>query len=73
MDDLQYGKRNKRGDWAPSAPSQTAPLFVFPPQPLAFLKWLPGYFLPYNLLFAILTLIWWRWVLPDVETMKTFG
>jgi len=72
MDDLQYGKRNKRGDWAPSTPVGTAPLFVLPPQPLAFLKWLPGYFLPYNLLFAILTLVWWRWVLPDVETMKTF-
>jgi sterol desaturase/sphingolipid hydroxylase (fatty acid hydroxylase superfamily) len=72
MDDLRYGNRNKRGDWAPSAPVETAPLFVFPPQPLAFLKWLPGYFLPYNLLFAVLTLVWWRWVLPDVETMKTF-
>lgn len=31
MDDLKYGKRNKRGDWAPDAPVQTAPLFVFRP------------------------------------------
>lgn len=72
MDDLQCGKRNKRGDWTPNAPVGTAPLFVFPPQPLALLKWLPSYFLPYNLLFAGLTLAWWRWVLPDVDTMKTF-
>ncbi len=35
MDDLQFGKRNKRGDWAPNEPAGTAPLFVFPPRPLA--------------------------------------
>ena len=73
MDDLAYGKRNKRGDWAPNEPAGTAPLFVFPPQPLTFLKWLPHYFLPYNLLFAVSTLVWWNYVLPDVETMKTLG
>ncbi len=73
MDDLAYGKRNKRGDWAPNEPAGTAPLFFFPPQPLTFLKWLPHYFLPYNLLFAVSTLVWWNYVLPDVETMKTLG
>ena len=73
MDDLKFGKRNKRGDWAPNAPAGTAPLFVFPPQPLALWKWLPHYFLPYNLLFALSALVWWNWVLPDVETMKTLA
>jgi hypothetical protein len=52
MDDLAYGKRNKRGDWTPGATLTIAPVFVLPPRPLAFLKWLPGYFLPWNLLFA---------------------
>lgn len=70
MDDLAYGKRNKRGDWAPNEPAGTAPLFVFPPQPLKFLKWLPHYFLPYNLLFALSAFFWWHWVLPDPEVMK---
>ncbi|MDE3174974.1 MAG: sterol desaturase family protein [Pseudomonadota bacterium] len=71
MDDLKFGKRNKRGDWAPDAPAQTAPLFALPPRPLALIKWLPHYFLPYNLLFALSALAWWKWALPDVETMKT--
>ena len=71
MDDLKFGQRNKRGDWTPNAPGATAPLFVLPPQPLAALKWLPHYFLPYNLLFALSAFVWWNWVLPDVETMKT--
>ena len=33
MDDLKYGTRNKRGDWAPNEPVGTAPLFTLPPQP----------------------------------------
>ena len=70
MDDLKYGKRNKRGDWAPDQPAGTAPLFAFPPQPLKLLKWLPQYFFPYNVLFAASAVAWWHWVLPDVATMR---
>ena len=73
MDDLRYGDRNKRGDWSPSQPLRTAPLFVFPPQPLKFLKWLPSYFLPWNLLFMVLAAVCWFWLTPSVETMKTFS
>lgn len=46
MDDLAFGSRNKRGDWTPNEPASTAPLFVFPPKPLALLKWIPSYFFP---------------------------
>jgi Fatty acid hydroxylase superfamily len=73
MDDLAYGKRNKRGDWTPSAYLTIAPVFVLPPKPLAFLKWLPGYFLPWNLLFAASAVAYALFVLPDVEVMKTLA
>ncbi|MFO1034007.1 MAG: sterol desaturase family protein [Hyphomicrobiales bacterium] len=73
MDDLQYGTRNKRGDWQPAEPARYAPLFAFPPQPLNLLKWLPHYFLPYNLLFALSAINWWTWVIPDQETLKTLA
>ncbi|MDQ6432862.1 sterol desaturase family protein [Mesorhizobium sp. LHD-90] len=73
MDDLLYGQRNKRGDWAPNEPAATAPLFVFPPQPLKLLRWLPHYFFPYNLLFAASAVAWWHLALPDVETMQTLS
>lgn len=73
MDDTLYGKRNERGDWAPNRPAEMAPLFAFPPQPLKLLKWLPNYFLPYNVLFMISAWAWWTFVLPDVETMKGLG
>ncbi len=71
MDDLRYGTRNDRGDWTPNEPLQIAPLFVLPPRPLAFLKWLPHYFLPWNVIFALTALAYWRWVIPPVETMRT--
>ncbi|MCX7890113.1 MAG: sterol desaturase family protein [Rhodobacteraceae bacterium] len=73
MDDLKYGTRNKRGDWSPNQPAGTAPLFVFPPQPLKLLKWLPHYFLPYNVLFFLSALAWWHWVVPPVEVMQTLA
>src|SRR4029077_8625439 len=73
MDDLAYGKRNKRGDWTPTAHLTIAPVFVLPPRPLAFLKWLPGYFLPWNLLFATSAVAYALFVLPDVEVMKTLA
>ena len=73
MDDLKYGKRNKRGDWAPNEPLDVAPVFVFPPQPVKFLHWLPHYFLPWNAVFMAISLVFWLWLTPDVETPKTLS
>ena len=69
MDDTIYGTHDKRGDYKPNAPAEYAPLFAFPPNPAKLLKWLPHYFLPYNLLFGLSALAWWYCVLPDVEAM----
>ena len=71
MDDLQYGTRNKRGDWTPLQPADVAPIWSFPPQIGKVLKWLPHYFLPYDIIWVLSALAWYNWVLPDAETMKT--
>jgi len=73
MDDLTFGKRNKRGDWAPDGRIETAPVFILPPKPLAFLKWLPHYFLPWNMVFAASAVAYWFFVVPEAEVMKTIG
>jgi sterol desaturase/sphingolipid hydroxylase (fatty acid hydroxylase superfamily) len=73
MDDLAYGKRNKRGDWAPNEPAQIAPIWAMPLQFKKVLKWLPGYFLPYEPIWILSALGVWFFVLPDVETMKTLS
>ncbi|WP_112310582.1 sterol desaturase family protein [Pseudogemmobacter bohemicus] len=72
MDDLKFGRRNKRGDWAPDTPIQVAPLLDrFPPRLLAIVKWLPHYFLPWNVMYLALALAYWAWIIPDTEVMKT--
>ncbi|MFC3629438.1 sterol desaturase family protein [Paracoccus angustae] len=73
MDDLQFGKRNKRGDWAPDGPIAYAPLFQFPPRLRALLAWLPHYFLPWNAIFAVSAVAYWAWIVPPVETMQAIG
>ncbi len=73
MDELKFGTRDKRGNYSPAEPAGTAPLFVFPPQPLALLKWLPSYFLPYNALFFVSALVWWNWIVPPVAVLQVLG
>jgi sterol desaturase/sphingolipid hydroxylase (fatty acid hydroxylase superfamily) len=73
MDDLKYGKRNKRGDWAPDQPLSPGPLLLFPWKPMAVLKWIPGYFLPWNAFFFLTAAVFWVWLTPDLETMKTLS
>jgi sterol desaturase/sphingolipid hydroxylase (fatty acid hydroxylase superfamily) len=71
MDDLKYGKRDKRGDWKPSEHVELAPLFALPWKPLALLRWLPHYFLPWNLVFAVSAVAYWYFVVPDQETLRS--
>jgi sterol desaturase/sphingolipid hydroxylase (fatty acid hydroxylase superfamily) len=71
MDDTKYGTHNKRGDFTPNEPLGHAPIWAIPPRPLAVLQWLPGYFLPWNLLWTASAIAWWAWVVPEAETMKT--
>ena len=40
---------------------------------MALLKWLPHYFLPWNLLFALSAVAYWAWIIPPVETMRTLS
>ncbi|MDQ0468577.1 sterol desaturase family protein [Labrys wisconsinensis] len=76
MDDTLYGKRDKRGDWKPFKPIQYPPVFVWPAQPVAFVKWLfgyPGYILPWNLLYAAVGAALWLWLTPPMDEMRSFA
>ena len=73
MDDLQYGTRNKRGDFAPREPLGLAPYVVWPQKLDAYLKWLPGYFFPWNLLFMLLAVVFWFYLTPPVDSMKALS
>lgn len=73
MDDLKFGKRNKRGDWVPDTPIETSPLFNFPVRLKAILRWLPHYFFPWNMIFAASAVAYWAWVVPPVEVMQSIS
>jgi sterol desaturase/sphingolipid hydroxylase (fatty acid hydroxylase superfamily) len=73
MDDLKFGTRDKRGNWKPGEKLQVAPLFDWPPRPGVLLRWLPGYFLPWNLLFAASALLYWHFIIPAPETLQTLS
>ncbi|MDA0340368.1 MAG: sterol desaturase family protein [Proteobacteria bacterium] len=62
-------------DWQPAVPIAQPPVFVWPPRPIAFVRYLfgyPGYFLPRNLLYMALALVTWLYLTPEIATMKTF-
>ena len=75
METTFTGKRNKRGDWRPDEVLGYAPMLVWPPRPIAFLKWLfgyPGYFLPWGVVYMAFPVITWLWFTPPMSEMTTF-
>lgn len=73
MDDLRYGSRDKRGNWRPDAALVPAPLLAWPWSLSKFLKWLPSYFLPWNVFFFALGAVSWMYLTPARETLETFS
>ena len=75
MAEADLGTRDARGEWQPAELIQTPPVFVWPPRPLAFLKWLfgfPGYLMPWNLFFVAVAIVSWLFLTPELERMTRF-
>jgi sterol desaturase/sphingolipid hydroxylase (fatty acid hydroxylase superfamily) len=73
ISDKDFGTEDARGNWAPAKPISYGPAFDWPPDPKRLVKWLfgfPGYFLPWNVLYAGLALFLWTWFSPSLETTK---
>lgn len=73
MDDLRFGTRNKRGDWSPSAHPQIAFFWTKPLDFKAWGKFLIDYIWPWNAFHMAVTILYWYYVLPDWDTMKTLS
>lgn len=71
MDDLQYGTRNKRGDWAPNTPLEIAPFWTGKWGRMG--KFLIGYLWPWNAFHMAVTLVYMVFILPDWDVMKTLS
>ena len=71
MDDLQFGTRNKRGDWAPTQHLDLPPFWSWPPRLGRVAGWVAGYLWPWNLVTIATALLWWHFVVPDTDTLRT--
>jgi sterol desaturase/sphingolipid hydroxylase (fatty acid hydroxylase superfamily) len=64
--------RDTRGDWRPQNRLQAPPVFVWPPQPVAFITWFfgyPGYLFPWNVGYALTAFATWSLLTPDTSRM----
>lgn len=73
MDELKYGTRDKRGDYRPNAPLQVGALLDIPWSLWRVIKWLPGFLLPWNVLFMLLGAGLWFFATPAKETLATLN
>jgi sterol desaturase/sphingolipid hydroxylase (fatty acid hydroxylase superfamily) len=77
MDDSKYGKLDERGlNWSPKKPVSYGPVFDWPPNPRSLFKFFfgfPGYFVPWNLFYAIAAILIWQFLTPSLETMRQFS
>lgn len=71
MDDLKFGSRDKRGNWAPSERLEIAPFWRGKFSDLG--HWLFDYIWPWSTLHIVTALLYWYFIIPDIDTMKTLG
>ena len=71
----EYGYRTARGEWRPPCPIKYAPLFVWPPRPIEALKWFvgyPGYLLPWNTIYLLISVVTWFYFQPALARCMHF-
>lgn len=71
VDDLRFGTRTKRGDWAPNDALQVAPFWTGRFDQLG--RFVIGYLWPWNAFHMAVTLLYWFVLLPDMEVMRMLG
>jgi sterol desaturase/sphingolipid hydroxylase (fatty acid hydroxylase superfamily) len=70
MNDLEFGTRNKRGDFRPKDAIGLPP-FARSAHLNSWFAWLKGLLWPWNAVIIGISVFWWFVVVPDFETMKT--
>ena len=73
MDDLLYGTRDKRGNWAPNRPAQPAPVWHRPFELGKVVKWIPEYLWPWNAFHLATALLWVLVLIPSWDSLATLS
>ena len=75
MEDIDFGKRDKRGNWKPDYKVTPNPKYIVPFEPLKLLKHIVGwngYIFPWAFIWASVAVICWFFFTPPLEQMRTF-
>ena len=67
--------RNAKGEWRPPYPVRYAPVFIWPPRPVAAAKWLlgwPGFMWPANLSLLLISTLAWFYTQPALARCAHF-
>jgi len=66
---------SKSWNWHPNIPIRTSPLFEFPPNPVAIVKWFAGAWLPVTEfgVYLLLAMGVWFWLAPPLVQMETLA
>ena len=73
MDDTDYGTEDRRGYWHPNELIKYPNVFVWPPQLLGILRWLPRYLFPWTAFYAALAIVVLLFLTPSVDRMQSFS
>ncbi|MCY4445500.1 MAG: sterol desaturase family protein [Rhodobacteraceae bacterium] len=71
MDDLKYGIRDKQGNWAPKEPLEIGPFWDAKWHKMG--NFMVEFIWPWNTFHMVLALLYWFFVIPEVETLKTLS
>jgi sterol desaturase/sphingolipid hydroxylase (fatty acid hydroxylase superfamily) len=75
MSEIVAGTTDSRGEWQPDERPAPAPLWAWPPRPLAAAKWLfgfPGYLWPWNVIIGLIAIAAWTYTQPELSRMAEF-
>ncbi|MER9237337.1 hypothetical protein NKI56_36310 [Mesorhizobium sp. M0622] len=73
MDDLQYGTRDKRGNWVPHRRAEPAPLWHRPFSAKKVVAWIPEFLWPWNAFHLATALIWVNLLIPSWHSLANFS
>jgi|TARA_B110001450_G_scaffold217204_1_gene211091 sterol desaturase/sphingolipid hydroxylase (fatty acid hydroxylase superfamily) len=73
VDDSEFGKEDQRGFWKPNSLIRYPDVFVWPPNLLGVLRWVPNYLFPLGIAYALLALVVWTWLTPSIPRMQTLS
>jgi len=73
MDDSDFGAEDRRGHWKPKDLIRYPDVFIWPPQLMGVLKWLPRYIFPWGIAYGLLAFAVWTWATPSIARMQTLS